>query len=302
MAEPLPKDIPPTRSGQVTHFTPLPGNPQPAEESKKGELFIELRAQSYPVHHPSMRPKNHRRLGSTNTNIFYMNGMMTDGQAHLDAARHLATIANQDVRGILCETMGFAVDLAQSALDWVRPVGRGAQVELPDVMGGFSVNDITRSIKNLSVNLKSEYLVMKYASALLVGNPASQALFKVLWEISKKPQKSILVCHSQGNLITANSLWVLKQLRAPELMGNITVLGLASPNPSWPPSRHQEFELKLFRDKEDPVTLLSLPSLGRKPTITPNFQNQTGMDSHGVHLYLSHPKFQHALYSLIKNG
>lgn len=299
-AEALLKDVPPTYSGQCVHFTPLEGFPKPVEGSKTGELSIEVNGQSYPLKNSPNRSKTYRRLDSTKTNIFYMNGMKTDGQAHYNAARHIATIANQDVRGILCETMGFGVDLLQSAMDWARPVGRGASVGLPTSAGNINLNSLTRGMKQLSVHSKSEYLLLKYASALLVGNPASQSLFKKLWEISKTNEKTILICHSQGNLITANALWVLKKLRSPEKMGNITVLGLASPNPSWPPSSKGEFALQLFRDKEDPVTLLSLPTVGRKPTSTPNFKNRTGMGAHGVHLYLSHPHFQEALFSLLK--
>lgn len=301
-AEAVMKDVPPTYSGQCVQFTPLKGFPQAVEESKTGEMTIEVDGQGYPIKNAANRLKTYRRWENSNTNIFYMNGMKTDGKAHLNAARHIATIANQDVRGILCETMGFGIDLLQSAMDWLRPVGRAAEIELPVLKMGntFSINGISNSIKDLSKNAKSEHMIMRYADMLLVGNPASQALFKKLWEISKTTQKTVLICHSQGNLITANALWVLRQLRSPEKMGNITVLGLASPNPSWPPSSNGEFNLKLFRDKEDPVTLLSLPSLGRKPSMTPNHMKETGMGAHGVHLYLSHPHFQRALFELIK--
>ncbi|MDB4439485.1 hypothetical protein N9153_01030 [Planctomicrobium sp.] len=266
-------------------------------------MTIEIDGQGYPLKDSTNRPKNYRRWESSNTKIYYMNGMKTDGKAHQDAAKHIATLANQDVRGIFCPTMAKGVvDFMQCILDWARPVGRGA--DLP-IVGGIDINDLNSTFKSLSTHLNSEYLLLKYASSLLVGNPASQSLFKTLWEISKTTQKTVLICHSQGNLITANALWVLKKLRSPERMGNITVLGLASPNPSWPPTKNGEFDLKLFRDKEDPITWLSILPAGRQPTITPNHQGKKLLkdgvfSAHPVHLYLSHPHFQRELFNLIK--
>lgn len=290
------QDVLPSSTGQRTIFTPYPTS-QP-EEGNAG-LVVQVGESFYPIHE-EIRPITYKQFARSRARIYYVNGMNTNPSGHLKAARHLAAVANQDVVGVFCPTMAKGLgDAVQVLFDYTLPVGRGMSAPRE-----FFTSIMSKGASFLSNHPKAEQALILYGKSLLWCNPASRALFETLWHAAKSSQKSIVVCHSQGNLITANACWVLQKLRAeePRPMGNVIVMGLASPNPSWPDEHLGDFKLMLFRDKEDPITALSLPSIGRKPTLTPNSQGRTGLGAHGVHLYLSHPHFQKALHQLLRSS
>lgn len=287
------KDVYPSTTGQRTIFSPLK-----LQKSESEQDVVQIGENQFAILQQS-RPVAYKTLAQAKTRIYYVNGMKTRPSAHYNAARHLATIANQDVVGVFCPTMAKGLgDAVQVVFDYTLPVGRGMNPVQKDV-----TKLIGKAGSFFSNHPLAESAVIAHGKSLLWSNPASRALFVALWHAAKSPQQSLIVCHSQGNLITANALWVLRRLRAhePSPMGNVVVLGLASPNPSWPPEHLGDFKLLLFRDKEDPITALSLPNVGRRPVLTPNEIGATGLGAHGVHLYMAHNNFQSALHDLLVN-
>ena len=75
---------------------------------------------------------------------------------------------------------------------------------------------------------------VQFLAAYLRGfNPASAALFLEL--VSRRgSEKTIIVAHSQGNLVTADALWAITIALGQSHLRSITLLSLASPVPAWP--------------------------------------------------------------------
>jgi hypothetical protein len=215
--------------------------------------------------HPRVRQTSSRTSG--NWRIIYVNGMATTARKHATTSRQLATIAGMNVTGIYnqCGTdgsegvMSFLADLWECAQDQTLPVGR-------------TMNPRVRRLLTMTEASRAEAI----GNAVLRNNVAAQTLYTELLAAARANQWTIVVCHSQGNLITTNALWVLKHVRenAPTQMGKIRVFGLASPSASWPPNRQGGLRFNLYRHSGDPVTLLSFPWIGESaatvapPTVT----------------------------------
>lgn len=264
-----------------------------------------------------IHPQVSRGRTSTTSNwqIIYVNGMATNARTHATTGRQLATIAGMDVRGIYNQcgtdgsegTMSFLADLWQCARDQTLPVGRTIHPQMRRLL-----------------NLSGDSLADAIGNVVLRNNLAAQTLYTELLAAAQSGQWTIVVCHSQGNLITANALWVLKHVRenTTTRMGRIRVFGLASPSVSWPPNRQGGLVFRLYRHSGDPVTLLSFPWIGEgaatvdPPTVTRRrFNRQTGemveyqaagglsFDYHDVTTYyLMRRDFQQDLHATLRGG
>ncbi len=225
-----------------------------------------------------INPNVTRSGGRTGGNwqILYVNGMATTARTHATTSRQLATIAGKNVTGIYnqCGTdgseglMSFLADLWQCAQDQTLPVGR-------------TLDWRVRRLLNMTPAAQAE-AIGRY---VLRNNLAAQTLYSELLAAARSGQWTIVVCHSQGNLITTNALWVLKHIRqdTPTHMGKIRVFGLASPSVSWPPNNQDGLEFQLYRHAGDPVTLLSFPWIGESAnTVEAPQRSQTVIGPSGV--------------------
>lgn len=241
--------------------------------------------------------------------------MATTAQTHATTSRQLATIAGRNITGIYnqCGTdgtegvMSFLADLWECAVDQTLPVGR-------------TVDPRIRRLLNMTEASRADAI----GQAVLRNNLAAQTLYSELLKAARANQWMTVVCHSQGNLITTNALWVLKHIRenTPTQMGKIRVFGLASPSVSWPPSGQSGLDFNLYRHAGDPVTLLSFPWIGQgaatvdPPTVTrQRFNRQTGemveyqasgglsFQFHDVTTYyFMREDFQRDLHSTLRGG
>jgi len=257
-----------------------------------------------------------RSIGRTTGNwrIIYVNGMATNSRTHAETSRQLATIAGKRVSGIYNQQgtdgadgiLSFFADLWQCAGDQTLPVGR-------------TINPAMRRLLNMTETQRAQAV----GETLLRNNLAAQTLYRELLGAAKAGAWTIVVCHSQGNLVTTNALWVLKHIREnePSHMGKIRVFGLASPSASWPPNRQGGLHFRLYRHTGDPVTLLSVPWLGESaanvepPVVTRrSFSPQAGVEEtegresmsmrfHGVTAnYFIRKDFQRDLHRTLRGG
>ncbi|MEL6329520.1 MAG: hypothetical protein AAFR38_07640 [Planctomycetota bacterium] len=179
--------------------------------------------------------------------VVFVNGMNVTSIEHKTCGRRLASILNHDVRGIYNLTgssgvrtgmWSFMTDLRQCARDYLNPVGLAAPPGYYQlarwVYGGGRDEDVGRFMLN--------------------SNMAALSVFLHLLSCARRGQPVVVVCHSQGNLITANALWVLKNVRGRLGMGKVRVFGLATPAPSWPSNNAGGLKYWLYHDRWDPVT------------------------------------------------
>lgn len=227
--------------------------------------------------------------------VLYVNGMRTTKTTHTTTSRQLATIVGEPIYGIynmtgltgldsnwLVNGLNFLIDAVQCVKDQSLRVGRTMDLK-------------TRMLIKLSRNPKAA------GHYLLRGNLAAQTLFESLYSSAEKGIPVVVVCHSQGNLITANALWVLAAVRGNAGIGHVRVFGLASPNVSWPPNRQGGLVFNLYRHDGDPITLISIPGLGEKPKTEkgPGYK----MSYHDVTTkYFSRKDFQQDLHATLKSG
>lgn len=203
------------------------------------------------------RSTYYRAASIGNRKIFWVNGMNNSPQQHCFAARMLANTIQKQVVGIHNATGSenvdlpdFGVDLLQCAYDYVLPAqmvaARAARRPIEAAFGGDEAEEV------------------KYTWArnfVLAPNPASQALLDRLYRYVKQRRRIHIVCHSQGNLITMNVLWLLQWITErlesrPVHIVDISVYGLASPALDWPDG-WGGLHLKLYSHSNDPVTWLS---------------------------------------------
>lgn len=237
-----PKNGIPRTDGEITLYTPDPAHKKELDRLPAGIL-----------------PKYNKKY-----KVYYVNGMATKSRAHMQGARKLASIIDGPVHGIYNQT----------GLDGTVNFGDGVRGKLWDVGSGLidfgqctldQLLIIGRKgslLGRLFGRIAPEQIRKKAANVLLRYNLAAVALYDELYKNIKK--NIIIVCHSQGNLITSNATGLLRWSRGKKTMGNIRVFGLASPAVSWAPNGQQGFRYSLYRDPRDPVTLLSLPGIATK--------------------------------------
>ena len=274
----------PSGGGDITKYSPVPDT-----DPKYNEYALRVSNVSFPV--------------TTEADLVFVNGMNNSPENHRRAARQLATITGQSVSGIYNQTgingkEGFPnaiIDAIQCVQDQFLPVGRSSNLltgfrYMSHPVASLAVGLArTSGLSRLSVVRKAERLA---GEAVLSMNQASVALFRRLYHNAENGRKTIVVCHSQGNLISANALWVLKHTRswADRPVGNVRLFGLASPNASWPPNSKDGLKFTLYRDDRDPITLLSVPVVGQKPVT--NRGPGYSMSTHKVASYFAFERFQ----------
>jgi len=192
-----------------------------------------------------------------NREILWVNGMDNSPTDHQYAARMLANLIQKRVVGIYNAT-GFddsdmpnsLADLYQCARDYTTPINV-LQGRLMEAVGG---SDDDNEAEESKYRYSREFA--------LRHNLASKALLAKLYDLVKRGKRVHIVCHSQGNLITMNVLFLLQWITEKRTGGSaynidISVYCLASPSLVWPVS-WTGFKKELYIHTNDPVTWLSL--------------------------------------------
>ncbi|MFO0979395.1 MAG: hypothetical protein U0996_23510 [Planctomycetaceae bacterium] len=281
----------PNGAGDITTYTPVP---------ESDSIFSEYCLRSATVEFPT----------ATNAEILFVNGMNNSPESHRRAALQLATITGQNVVGIYNQTgitgneniPNAIIDALQCVHDQLLPVGRAGDAlaglaAFQNPAGALSLLLARLSAGRFTPLRQAERLA---GEAVLSLNRASVALYNRLYDNANKRQRTIVVCHSQGNLISANAIWVLKRARhwAKPVIGKVRLFGLASPTMSWPPNNEDGFKFSLYRDDRDLVTMLSIPGIGKKPFT----HGGPGWDSstHAIGNYFALQRFQEDLARNLK--
>lgn len=151
--------------------------------------------------------------------IYFVNGIRVSGRDHAKTASLLSLLTERPIRGIYNRTGGFLLDFAQCLLDYTQ----NATARLS-------------SSKNLNRQPIPEQeipaLLQRVKENSVVWNSATFRLFEEL--VTNRNSRQFIVCHSQGNLITSNALFVIEDMLGASALSNIRVFSLASPAPAWP--------------------------------------------------------------------
>jgi len=247
------------------------------------------------------RTTYYRASSIGNREILWVNGMNNSPEQHQFAARMLANLIQKPVVGVHNATgfddscmPDFGADLLQCALDYLIPLQM-----IPARLMRIPIEDLHGS--------DAEQLKYLWArNYVFAHNPASQALLEKLYDLVKARKRILIVCHSQGNLITMSVLWLLQwiteRLRSGRVhIVDVSVYGLASPALDWPDG-WRSLDLKLYSHTNDPVTWLSgwtenRPGVNRR--VGANWFDQAEgfnpMRPHGAVSpdgYLNWPRFQ----------
>ena len=212
--------------------------------------------------------------------IYFVNGIQTDGPSHAATASMLSVLTERSVSGIYNSTagvgfLGTLVDGLQCVDDWTDNVG--SQIK-EFAQGG--INKIVNSFSDFYTNVRGKPRAARYDDAeafrrvipadlrrrfvldKMRGNKATTALFENL--VKNNSSRQLIVCYSQGNLITAGALWGLQTFSGPSSLSNLQVYSLASPNPAWPSGIN--YKIKVYGNTNDLVTYFdpkNWPGIGK---------------------------------------
>ncbi|MEM6472072.1 MAG: hypothetical protein AAF802_21100 [Planctomycetota bacterium] len=151
--------------------------------------------------------------------IHYVNGIRVPGIDHALIAGLLSLLTERPIVGIYNKTNGALVDLGQCVLDYLQNatarLSSRQNLNRPEIPESQIPGLFERTMDNS-----------------VVWNTATAKLFQSL--VTNRNRKQMIVAHSQGNLITANALFVLEDMLGARVLRNIRVYSLASPAPAWP--------------------------------------------------------------------
>lgn len=117
-------------------------------------------------------------------------------------------------------------------------------------VGRLSIHDVDRLSSALNRVIPTSYMIPFLESILGEYNPATVSLFRQLRE--RVYERQMIVCHSQGNLVTSNALWAMVIAFGESSLQNISVYSLAPPTPVWPYGLRGR--RKVYAYTNDPVT------------------------------------------------
>ena len=220
-----------------------------------------------------------------------INGMMTSPASHERTANYLSGIIGESVIGLYNLTgiagtdpnhskaaffTSLVVDGIQSLIQYATPIGRGLPLVKELLKQRIAGGDLVVELGEACwphLKLHQRVSILKFS---LLANLVSTTLIDRLASDVSMYERIIIVAHSQGNLSAGNTLWALTHAlcEQTEPLAKIHMIGLASPNPSWPT---HGLNIKLFSDPRDPVPKTSVEqavaSEDRKPqAIRPAFK------------------------------
>ena len=221
--------------------------------------------------------------------VIYVNGMCTTPDTHRSTCWLLSEITESNVLGVynLTGSTGlpqgaFFTDLVQCLIDKATLLGLVAQ-------------KLSATVSRLPPEEKRVYM-----RRCLSLNLATQNLFDQLLVELGTGRPVVIVCHSQGNLITGNAINALSWVQGGPLHF-IKCFCVASPAVYWPGGTSSQFftntddlvpmasfGINLIRDKK--WTRESGANLNA-PYVAPDFY----MDAHDIRTYLCQPDFVSAI-------
>lgn len=200
--------------------------------------------------------------------VYYVNGMLTDGAQHRDTSVLLSAISERVIHGIYNRTDGAVLDFAQCLNDWLMVVSMQL-FEFPanaiDRLVGGVRRILGRSSNSTAGDVFRSAVPEVYRVDLMIKflrsqNPASATLLAQL--LQNIGQRQLIVCHSQGNLVTSSALWGLQVVAGEAAFHDIQVFSLASPSPAWPESLN--YRIKVYGHENDLVTWADIKRLWRQ--------------------------------------
>jgi hypothetical protein len=215
---------------------------------------------------------------NTKANVVYVNGMQTPTAAHMLVALLLSQAIDRPITGVY-NLMGFSkfflypgTEAFDALMEHREQTDTGWRLTMDDALRwtndkvGF-LADVVQCITDkeagyipgrkigaafgFTFEVKPRMTPEQSIAELCGHNRATLALLTFLRNATGR---TTIVCHSQGNIITANAVYALSVLGHRVEDGWVRVLSLASPVTFWPPG----VWVRKFAFSNDPITYLSL--------------------------------------------
>ncbi|WDI45126.1 hypothetical protein [Bremerella sp. P1] len=200
--------------------------------------------------------------------LYYVNGIRNSAKDHALTASLLSIVCEHPVYGVYNLSNGAILDMGQCVLDYTQNATARMFGNRKLVPGKTLRNDEVQKI------------VEETIKGAFVWNQATVTLFREV--ANNYGRNTLIVAHSQGNLITSNALFFIERVFGSAALKYVRVYSLASPSPAWPLGlRHTNGgggrQENAFMN--DLVSLLRPHNLAAKVGIT-RFQNEGDFRTH----------------------
>lgn len=175
---------------------------------------------SFPEKDGDVTTHNWMNSPATSPKLYFVNGIQNSPHDHALTASLLSIICEHPVHGVYNLSKGFVRDIGQCLLDYTQNATARVSSNRKLVPG-----------KKVNPN-EIKQIVEDTIKGSVVWNEATVSLFKEV--ASNYGRKTMIVAHSQGNLITSNALFVIEHVFGSDALQNVRVYSLASPSPAWP--------------------------------------------------------------------
>jgi len=152
--------------------------------------------------------------------LYYVNGIRNSAKDHALTASLLSILCEHPVHGVYNLSNGAILDLGQCVLDYTQ--NAAARV--------FGNRKLVPGKKIDTSEIKK--IIDDTVSGSFVWNQATVTLFREV--ANNYGHKTLIVAHSQGNLITSNALFIIERIFGSSALEHVRVYSLASPSPAWP--------------------------------------------------------------------
>ncbi|MEW4563402.1 hypothetical protein AB1K70_12800 [Bremerella sp. JC770] len=152
--------------------------------------------------------------------LYYVNGIRNSAKDHALTASLLSIVCEHPVHGVYNLSNGAILDLGQCILDYTQNASARVLGNRKLVPGKTLRQDEVQQI------------VKETVQGSLVWNQATVTLFREV--ANNYGQNSLIIAHSQGNLITSNALFTIERVFGSAALKYVRVYSLASPSPAWP--------------------------------------------------------------------
>ncbi|PQO30574.1 hypothetical protein C5Y96_13975 [Blastopirellula marina] len=152
--------------------------------------------------------------------LYYVNGIRNSAKDHALTASLLSILCEHPVQGVYNQSNGAILDLGQCLLDYTQNASARVFGNRKLVPGKTLRDDEVQKI--VDETIKGSF----------VWNQATVTLFKEV--ANNYGRNTLIVAHSQGNLITSNALFIIERVFGSAALKYVRVYSLASPSPAWP--------------------------------------------------------------------
>ncbi len=152
--------------------------------------------------------------------LLYVNGIRNSAKDHALTSSLLSIVCEHPVHGVYNLSNGALLDLGQCLLDYTQNASARVLGNRKLVPGKTIQVDEVKKIVNDTVK------------GSFVWNQATVTLFREV--ANNYGRNTLIVAHSQGNLITSNALFIIERVFGSAALKYVRVYSLASPSPAWP--------------------------------------------------------------------